>query len=999
MARQSGRPSSRATGVVRPPSRTVLAALSAAVLAAILFSAAATGADGPPANTAPPAITGTPAQGQTLTASTGSWSGTQPLTYTYQWRRCGAGYLSRVLADAPTTLLRLGETSGPTAADEQQRLPGTYQGGVTLGATGALTGDTNPAASFDGVDDLVTVGNPGLAGPFTVELWAFLSGPGTTGATGYATLAGYDYTHRLLWQTTGSNQLLAQFDGNFFSTSGAAVNAWHHIVYTFDGSAERFYVDGAAAGTHPTTRPVWNAPFQLASFDGGDYMFKGRLDEFALYPGALTASQVAAHYAARAGSSACTDIAGATATTYVSAAADVGSVVRVAVTASNTVGSQTSVSAPTAPVVQPQTGIAPANTALPTVTGTAQVGQTLTASPGSWTGTAPIAFAYQWRRCDQTCTDIGGSAAQTYVPVSADIGLTLRVAVTATNSAGTATATSAATAAVQAPPSAPANTTPPLVTGTPRVGQTLTASTGGWTGTQPLSYAYQWRRCGDGYSSAVLADAPLSYWRLGEASGTTAADERGGAPGTYQNGIALGAAGALSGDPNTAVSLDGADDDVSFANPNLTGPFSIELWAHLTGAGPAGGGYVTLVGYDYTHRLLWQTYGGGLLLAQFDGNFFSSVGVSQNAWHHIVYSFDGTTERYFVDGAAAGSHATTLPAWRAPFLAGTFDGTNYMFKGRLDEVALYSKALTVADALRHFQAGPSSGCTPIAGATGQSYQAVAGDVGLKLQVAVTATNTSGSATASSALTDIVTAASASPANTSLPTISGTPRVGQALTASPGSWTGTAPITYAYQWRRCDTSCNDVSGATSATYVAASADLGLKLAVAVTATNSAGSSSATSAQTAPVQAAAAGPVNTSLPTISGNARVGDTLIAAPGAWTGSQPITYAYQWRRCGAPYRGVVLGDTPQSYWRLGESSGTTAADERAVAPGTYVGGATLGQPGAIPEPGTAVALDGVDDAVSLPNPNIAGAFSIELWAYLAGPGSSGATTYATLAG
>src|SRR3954454_14538837 len=107
IARQSGRPSSRATGVVRPPSRTVLAALSAAVLAAILFSAAATGADGAPASTAPPAITGTPAQGQTLTASTGSWSGTQPLTYTYQWRRCGAGYLSRVLADAPTTLLRL----------------------------------------------------------------------------------------------------------------------------------------------------------------------------------------------------------------------------------------------------------------------------------------------------------------------------------------------------------------------------------------------------------------------------------------------------------------------------------------------------------------------------------------------------------------------------------------------------------------------------------------------------------------------------------------------------------------------------------------------------------------------------------------------------------------------------------------------------------------------------------------------------------------------------
>jgi Concanavalin A-like lectin/glucanases superfamily len=276
--------------------------------------------------------------------------------------------------------------------------------------------------------------------------------------------------------------------------------------------------------------------------------------------------------------------------------------------------------------------------------------------------------------------------------------------VTATNGFGTASATSAQTAAVQAAASSPANTSPPAITGTPQVGQTLTASTGTWTGSQPISYAYQWRRCGVGYSSSILADAPLSYWRLGESSGTTAADERGVAPGTYQNGITLGAAGALTGDANTSVSLDGVDDAVSFANPNLSGPFSIELWAFLAGPGSSGAlGYATLVGYDYTHRLLWQTYGSNQLLAQFDGNFFSSTPVSANAWHHIVYSFDGTSERFYVDGQAAGVHATTLPVWNQPFRLGSFDaGPHYKLNGVLDEVALYGRALSAAEVQAHY---------------------------------------------------------------------------------------------------------------------------------------------------------------------------------------------------------------------------------------------------------------------------------------------------------
>ena len=161
---------------------------------------------------------------------------------------------------------------------------------------------------------------------------------------------------------------------------------------------------------------------------------------------------------------------------------------------------------------------APENQTDPSISGVAAKGQTLTANPGSWSGSG-ITFTYQWRHCNDegaSCSNIGGATGQTYALDSDDVGKRIRVLVTATNSDGTANELSDATPKVTE--GTPVNQVEPTVSGTASEGQQLTASNGTWVGLQPMTFAYQWVRCGAdggdplGSSCAVISGATKSTY-------------------------------------------------------------------------------------------------------------------------------------------------------------------------------------------------------------------------------------------------------------------------------------------------------------------------------------------------------------------------------------------------------------------------------------------------------------------------------------------------------
>jgi hypothetical protein len=174
--------------------------------------------------------------------------------------------------------------------------------------------------------------------------------------------------------------------------------------------------------------------------------------------------------------------------------------------------------------------------------------------------------------------------------------------------------------------------------------------------------------------------------------------------------------------------------------------------------------------------------------------------------------------------------------------------------------------------------------------------------------------TSGSALAAGAHN-----AASPPVNTSLPKISGTAREGHTLSATSGSWSGASPISYAYQWQRCNSagsSCGTIGGATNQNYVASSGDVNQTLRVQVTARNSDGTNAALSGPTAGIAPSGNAPANTIQPNPTGTPQDGQTVTVDNGTWSGAVPMTFTFQWQTCTTvnPVCTNLVGATSSSY-------------------------------------------------------------------------------------
>ncbi len=182
------------------------------------------------------------------------------------------------------------------------------------------------------------------------------------------------------------------------------------------------------------------------------------------------------------------NISGATSSTYVLVADDDNTSITCVVSATDSEGVGTATSNAISPILG-----SPYNLVAPVASGTGQVGQTLSTTNGSWQGVATITFSYQWRR---DASDISGATSSTYTLVADDYSTDIDCVVTATNSLGSANQDSNDIANIAG--SVPVITGVPTISGTPKVGETLTATAASVTGTPTPTDTFQWQRSDDG---------------------------------------------------------------------------------------------------------------------------------------------------------------------------------------------------------------------------------------------------------------------------------------------------------------------------------------------------------------------------------------------------------------------------------------------------------------------------------------------------------------------
>ena len=582
------------------------------------------------------------------------------------------------------------------------------------------------------------------------------------------------------------------------------------------------------------------------------------------------------------------NISGATGETYTLADSDEGKAVSMKVSFTDDAGNDETLTSTATDAVEARPN-SPA-TGAPTISGTAQVGETLTANTSGIAdtdGLSNAAFAYQWQADG---ADISGATGSSYTLVDSDEGKAVSVKVSFTDDRGHGEElTSAATDAVEAKPNTPA-TGAPTITGTALVGETLTAATSGIADEDGLTnavFSYQWQADGANISGAT-----------GETYTLADSDE----------GKAVSMRVSFTDDAGNDETLTSTATDAVEARPNspATGAPTISgtaqvgetLTANTSGIADTDG--LSNAAFAYQ----WQADGADISGAT--GSSYTLVDSDEGKAVSVKVSFTddrGHGEELTSAATDAVEAKPNTPATGAPTITGTAlvgETLTAATSGIADEDGLTNAVFSY-----QWQADGAN----ISGATGETYTLADSDEGKAVSMKVSFTDDAGNdETLTSTATDAVEARPNSPA-TGAPTISGTAQVGETLTANTSGIADTDGLSnaaFAYQWQADGA---DISGATGSSYTLVDSDEGKAVSVKVSFTDDRGhGEELTSAATDAVEAKPNTPA-TGAPTITGTALVGETLTAATSGIADEDGLTnavFSYQWLADGAEISGTT---------------------------------------------------------------------------------------------
>jgi hypothetical protein len=555
-------------------------------------------------------------------------------------------------------------------------------------------------------------------------------------------------------------------------------------------------------------------------------------------------------------------------------------------------------------------GSGPPAGGIPSISGTPDVGNALTADPGSWSGDQPITYSYAWS---------DGQTGETDTLSPADVGEYLTVTVTASNDAGQSSSTSDSYGPVQQ--AAPVNNGAPSITGTAQQGDTLTVSDSGtWSNDPSLGYA--WEDCTDSTetSCSPITGATSSSYTL------------------QASDVGSMVAAVVTGSNNGG--------QVAVASPTL-GPVQPlpapvnSVAPTITGGGNQPGDTLTVSNGTWSN-------GPALTFAWEDcdasGNNCSSITGATTDAYKLQGSDVGSTIVAVVTGSNDGGAVPAASTAYGPIVppppvnsgSPAITGTPQQGDTLLVSNVAWSNNPIVTYAWEDCSNSSGTNCSTIGGATSTTYTLQASDVGKYVIATVTGTNPGGHLSVSSAPTGQVLIAA--PVDTIAPGIAGTAQEGATLTASAGAWEYSP--TYKYAWEDCtnsaETSCSNIAGATSSTYTQQASDVNSYVSVTVTATNAGGTTTLTSAAVGPVLPPA--PVNTKAPAITGTAEQDDTLSVSNGTWSNGPTLTYAWEECNSSGSSCSAINGATSNSYALSAADVGSTIV---CVVTATGPGGST----------------------------------------------------------